>query len=181
MRLNYLVQPSTSKHGMYDHDTKYIAKNLREKFGNDTILMLGNWSAGNVKYHEPNRGVGMRKMLAKEGFQLYLLDQFITSSLCPTFQNGELEKPQKVQNPIPYKREKYPIVYRHGLLRCKNQQCLKAVTDTTFNLHSNGERPGRFCRLKEPLSIGYKRKGISSDSSSRPMKKANNPVWLSQR
>ena len=59
----------------------------------------------------------MRRMLAKEDFQVYLLDEFRTSSLCPFCQNGELETFKKVQNPRPYQREKYPIADRHGLLR----------------------------------------------------------------
>jgi hypothetical protein len=96
---------------------KRLAKKLRKKFGNDVILILGSWSAGNIKYHEPIRGVGMRRVLTKEGFQVYLLDEFRTSSLCPSCQNGKLKTFKKVQNPRPYQREKYPITDRHGLLR----------------------------------------------------------------
>ncbi|CAO3674959.1 unnamed protein product [Rhizopus stolonifer] len=88
---------------------KRLAKKLREKFGHDAILILGNWSAGNVKYHEPIRGVGMRIMLAKEGFQLYLFDEFRTSSLCPSCQNGELETFKKVQNPRLYQEKSIPL------------------------------------------------------------------------
>ncbi|KAG1560453.1 hypothetical protein G6F49_002680 [Rhizopus delemar] len=183
---------------------KRLTKKLRERFGNDAILILGNWSAGKVKYHEPIRGIGMRRMLAKEGFQVYLLDEFRTFSLCPSCQNGELETFKKVQNPRPYQREKYPVVDRHGLLRCKNQQCLKAVTSTTeaadkvplrrlwnrdmaatlnfrqilFSLRANGERPERFCRSKKSLSTGSKRKNISSSSASTspPTKIPNNSL-----
>ena len=86
---------------------KWLAKKLREKLGNDAILILDNWSSRNVKYHETIRGVGMGRMLAKEDFQVYLLDEFRTSSLCPFCQNGELETFKKVQNPRPYQREKY--------------------------------------------------------------------------
>ncbi|KAG0867331.1 hypothetical protein G6F16_008848 [Rhizopus arrhizus] len=96
---------------------KRPAKKLREKFGNDAILIVGNWLAGNVKYHESIRGVGMRRILGKEGFRMYLLDKFRTSSLFPSCQNRELEKFKKVQNPRPYQREKYPIADRHSLLR----------------------------------------------------------------
>ncbi|KAG1323973.1 hypothetical protein G6F62_009359 [Rhizopus arrhizus] len=174
---------------------KWLAKKLREKFGDDAILILGNWSAGNVKYHEAIRGVGMKRMLAKEGFQVYLLDEFRTSSLYPSCQNGELEMFKKVQNPRPYRREKHPIVDRHDL---------KVVTSTIeaiikfplrrlwnsdmaatlnfrhilFSLRANGERPKRFCRSKKPLSTGSKRKNMSSSSAStsRPTKRPNNPL-----
>ncbi|KAG1466854.1 hypothetical protein G6F46_002871 [Rhizopus delemar] len=59
---------------------KRLVKKLKEKFGNNAILIFGNWSAGN--------------------------------------------------NPRLYQREKHSIADRHSLLRCKNQQCLKAVTST---------------------------------------------------
>ncbi|KAG1462566.1 hypothetical protein G6F55_002892 [Rhizopus delemar] len=109
---------------------KWLAKKFKERFRNGAILILDNWSAGNVKYHEPIRGGEMRRMLVNEGFQVYLLDQLRASSLCPSCQNGELETFKKVQNPRPYQREKYPIADCHGLLRCKSQRCLKAVTRT---------------------------------------------------
>ncbi|EIE85095.1 hypothetical protein RO3G_09805 [Rhizopus delemar RA 99-880] len=70
------------------------------------------------------------KTLAKEGFQMFLLDEFRISSLCPSCQNDKLETFKKVQNPRLYQREKHSIADRHSLLRCKNQQCLKAVTST---------------------------------------------------
>ncbi|KAG0758207.1 hypothetical protein G6F16_010444 [Rhizopus arrhizus] len=183
---------------------KRLAKKFRKEFGNDAILILGSWSAGNIKYHEPIRGVGMRRVLAKEGFQVYFLDGFRTSSLCPSCQNGKLKTFKKVQNPRTYQREKYPITDRHGLLRCKNQQCLKVVTSTIeatakaplyrfwnramtatlnfrhilFSLRANDERPERFCISKKPLSTGSKRKNISSTpaSISRPTKRSNNPL-----
>ncbi|KAG0734394.1 hypothetical protein G6F57_009950 [Rhizopus arrhizus] len=183
---------------------KRLAKKFRKEFGNDAILIPGSWSAGNIKYHEPIRGVGMRRVLVKEGFQVYFLVEFLTSSLCPSCQNGKHKTFEKVQNPRTYQREKYPITDRHGLLRCKNQQCLKVVTSTIeatakvplcrfwnraitatlnfryilFSLRANDERPERFCISKKPLSTGSKRKNISSTpaSTSRPTKRSNNPL-----
>lgn len=51
---------------------KRLARNLRTKFGDDATLIIGNWSARNVKFHEYIRGVGMRRILAKQGSKLYL-------------------------------------------------------------------------------------------------------------
>ncbi|KAI8091231.1 uncharacterized protein B0P05DRAFT_634361 [Gilbertella persicaria] len=82
------------------------------------------FSAGNVKFHEPIRGVGMRRMLQKEGFLVHLIDEFKTCSICPVCK-GDVETFKEVVNPRPFRREKYPTVKRHGLLRCKNEQCLK--------------------------------------------------------
>jgi hypothetical protein len=52
-----------------------VAKNLRNKFCTfeeqggaiDPIVVLGNWSATMTKFHEPNRGKGMRRM---QGFNI---------------------------------------------------------------------------------------------------------------
>ncbi|KAG1140577.1 hypothetical protein G6F37_008968 [Rhizopus arrhizus] len=171
---------------------KRLAKRLREKFGNDAILILGNWLAGNVKHHEAIRGIRMRRMLAKEGFWVYLLDEFLTSSLCPSCQNGKLKMFKKVQNPRPYKKEKHPIVDRHGLLSTieatakiplrrlwnRNMPATLKFRHILFSLRANGERPKRFCRSKKPLSTSSKRKNMSSSSAStsRPTKRSNDPL-----
>ncbi|KAI8075447.1 uncharacterized protein B0P05DRAFT_617285 [Gilbertella persicaria] len=103
---------------------KRLCKNIRKHFGNDTVIVIGNWSAGNVKFHEPIRGVGMRRMLQIEGFLVHLIDKFKTSSICPVCKD-DVETFKELVNPRPFRREKYPTAKRHGLLRCKNEQCLK--------------------------------------------------------
>ncbi|KAI7900926.1 uncharacterized protein BX663DRAFT_537301 [Cokeromyces recurvatus] len=101
-----------------------LAKTLKQKFGDDCVLVLGNWFASNTKYHEPIRGVGMRRMLKKEGLQVYLLDEYKTSLFFPECKNGKLRKLSHVKNPRLHMRGKYPVVEYHGLLRCTNQKCL---------------------------------------------------------
>ncbi|KAG2236350.1 hypothetical protein INT48_008332 [Thamnidium elegans] len=95
---------------------KRLSKNLRKKFGNDCILILGNWSACHMKFQEQIRGKGMRKMLRKEGFQIYLLDEYKTSSICPSCEH-QLENFKECINPRPYRRSNNPTVKCHGLLR----------------------------------------------------------------
>ncbi|KAI9228787.1 MAG: hypothetical protein DHS80DRAFT_1898, partial [Piptocephalis tieghemiana] len=51
-----------------------LARHLRETFGPDAVLVMGNWSSPHARYHEPIRGKGMREMLRKKGFQVYLVD-----------------------------------------------------------------------------------------------------------
>ncbi|KAI8388266.1 uncharacterized protein BYT42DRAFT_611336 [Radiomyces spectabilis] len=123
---------------------------------------MENWSASNVKFHEPIRGVGMRRMLKKQGFEVYLLDEFKTSSCCPDC-GDPLEKFKKVPNPRPYRRTKQPEVLCHGLLRCTNQKCkhdhgyklwnrdLAAVLNfrkILFGHRENNERPTLFKRKR---------------------------------
>ncbi|PHZ09425.1 uncharacterized protein RHIMIDRAFT_299849 [Rhizopus microsporus ATCC 52813] len=174
---------------------KRLTRNLITKLGDDATLIIGNWSTGNVKFHEPIRGTGMRRMLAKQGFKICLLDECKISSLFPSCLSGKLEKFKKVQNSRPFQREKQPTVTCHGTLRCKNQQCLEDTTGTIsrrrlwnrdmvatlnfrhilFGLRENGKRPERFCRHNAPPSTSFKRKAISS-AISRPTKKTTNPL-----
>ncbi|KAJ1851200.1 hypothetical protein LPJ73_003113, partial [Coemansia sp. RSA 2703] len=49
----------------------------------DPIIVLGDWSRSNAPGRRPGRGIGLQRDLHKMGFQIYLLDEFKTSSLCP--------------------------------------------------------------------------------------------------
>ncbi|RVS89181.1 hypothetical protein, partial [Klebsiella pneumoniae] len=42
-----------------------LVKRLRAKFGADSILVIGNWSAPNVKHQEPTRNKALIRMLQK--------------------------------------------------------------------------------------------------------------------
>ncbi|KAJ1991864.1 hypothetical protein GGI26_003757 [Coemansia sp. RSA 1358] len=100
--------------------------NLQTKFGQDTVLVMGNRSAPMSQYHEPIRNKGMRAMLRKHGFQMYLLDENRTPKTCPVCCDGELYV-QKVQNPRPFRRATDATDFCHGLLRCSNKKCLESV------------------------------------------------------
>ncbi|ORE11642.1 hypothetical protein BCV72DRAFT_193162, partial [Rhizopus microsporus var. microsporus] len=59
-------------------DQKLI-QDLRAKFGEDAVFVMGNWFAPHARYHEPIRGFGFRRLLKKHGFQIYLVDEYKTS------------------------------------------------------------------------------------------------------
>ena len=88
------------------------------------MLILGDWSAPTVKYHEPIRNKGMIRMLKKNGFDVYLINEFKTSPVCPDCE-GALKKFCTVANPRPYRREKNPTVTCNGLLKCDNHSPAK--------------------------------------------------------
>jgi hypothetical protein len=50
-----------------------------QRFGDDCMLIMGNWSAGNTAFHEPIRGIGMRRALRKRGLTVLLIDEYMTS------------------------------------------------------------------------------------------------------
>ncbi|KAJ2865220.1 hypothetical protein GGH94_002361 [Coemansia aciculifera] len=85
--------------------------NMTLKYGDDLVMVCGNWSAPMAKFHAPIRGRGWRKKFKKFGFRTFLFDK----PEC----NGELETFKRVKNPRPYQRQREPRVVCHGLLQCK--------------------------------------------------------------
>jgi hypothetical protein len=55
-------------------------------------------------------------MLKKNGFVVYLINEYKAFSHCPTYEN-ESEKFKTVPNPHPYQRKKKPDMLCNGLLR----------------------------------------------------------------
>ncbi|KAH9253548.1 hypothetical protein BASA81_008595 [Batrachochytrium salamandrivorans] len=80
----------------------------------------GDWSRGSqMKFLEPTKGVGMRKLFSRAGYEVVLVDEFRTSCTCFGCEGGACEKFRSVMNPRSWMREKRPMVLRNGLLRCK--------------------------------------------------------------
>ncbi|KAI7903813.1 uncharacterized protein BX663DRAFT_530526 [Cokeromyces recurvatus] len=86
-----------------DQNDQMLVKRLKKKFGHDAILVIGNWSASNSKYHEPTRNKDLIRMLKKNGFQVFNIDEYKTSSCCPTCESS-LETFKTVANPRLHKR-----------------------------------------------------------------------------
>ncbi|KAJ2664053.1 hypothetical protein IWW48_001065 [Coemansia sp. RSA 1200] len=111
-----------------------LAKNLRKKFGMNPTLVLGDWSATNVRWHAPIPGVGMRRMLVKLGFRLLHIDEYLTSTMCPYCETGKLKKFLQVGNPRPHRRGVRPVIASHAVLRCENVTCIGRVADGQSDL-----------------------------------------------
>ncbi|KAI7902479.1 uncharacterized protein BX663DRAFT_531409 [Cokeromyces recurvatus] len=110
-----------------------LAKTLKQKFGEDRVLVLGNWYTSNPKYHEPIKGVGIRRMLKKEGLQVYLLDEYKMLSFCPKCKNG-----------------KQLLIF--SFTRCTNQKYLAAVLNFRDIVLSHRQALGRPSRFKRETS-----------------------------
>ncbi|KAG1054613.1 hypothetical protein G6F43_003387 [Rhizopus delemar] len=152
----------------FDQNDQKLIRSLKAKFGQDAVLVFGDRSAPNVKYQEPTRSKGLIRMLKKNGFAVYLINEYKTSSHCPTCEN-ELEKFKTVPSPRRYQRKKKPNELCNGLLRCKSFSCLKQQTTVIKrrlwnrdqaavlnffkilnSLRKTGERPSLYIR-KYPL------------------------------
>lgn len=101
----------------YDKCDVSLAKGLKKKFGNDAVLVIGDWSAPNARFHEPTRNKGLLRFLKKSKFPVYLIQEYKTSTCCPSCITAEMETFKEVENPRPHQREDHPTVECHGLLR----------------------------------------------------------------
>ena len=141
-----------------------LATAIKNSFGRNCVLIWGNWSATTTKFHEPIRGIGMRRALRKRGITILMLDEYNTSKHCPACTSKSLETFKRVPNPRPWRRQTRPTVLCNGLLRCTNQNCrqplqsarlynrdLVAACNFRYILQSlrlDGTRPPRFCRTR---------------------------------
>ena len=95
--------------------------NFKEKYGDKlgTIVCFGDFEQKkHMKFKEPTKGKGMRKLFRQNGYEVFLVDEFRTSKMCSRCMEGECEKFMKRKNPRPYRDE---MILVHGLLRCKNE------------------------------------------------------------
>ncbi|ORE04796.1 hypothetical protein BCV72DRAFT_257100 [Rhizopus microsporus var. microsporus] len=148
------------------NDDKLI-KSLKKKSGHDAVLVLGDWFAANVKFHEPIRNKGLIQMLKKSGFDLYLINEYKTSSLCPDCER-KLEKFKIVDSSGPYRRKDVSKVKCNGLLRCKDHspnklwnRDLAAVCNfrkILMSLRETGERASCFRQSQPFTKPSHKRK-----------------------
>ncbi|KAJ2481728.1 hypothetical protein IWW56_001537 [Coemansia sp. RSA 2131] len=101
-----------------------LVNRLRKRFSQDAVFILGNWSASMTRFHEPIRGKGWRTLLKRAGFDVYLIDEYLTSKTCPNCEE-RISTFLNVPNPRPFRRTSRPIVKCHGLLGCTSQTCME--------------------------------------------------------
>ena len=111
LKWNAFMNRKRSEHKMINR--------FKEIFGapTETIIGFGDWEQKKqMKYKEATKGIGMRNLFRKAGYQVYLVDEFRTSCRCSNCK-GECEKFRECQNPRPWKKNE--TTQRHGLLMCK--------------------------------------------------------------
>ena len=96
---------------------------FKDKFGSpeEVVIGFGDWEQKQqMKYKEPTKGIGMRKLFRKAGYKVYLVDEFRTSCRCYNC-GGECEhsNERKQTNPRSWMRKEREYISVHGLLKCK--------------------------------------------------------------
>ena len=97
------------------HEQKLVNR-FKNKFGNpkDTVVCIGDYEQRHhMKHKEPTKGIGMRTVLRKAGYSVYLVDEHKTSCRCSKC-GGQNKKF------MPRKNHNGNLVLVHALLRCQN-------------------------------------------------------------
>lgn len=125
------------------------------------IGLLIDWEQKqHMKYKEPIKGKGIRKIFRDNGYKLYLVDEFRTSCMCSICkeETGRCEKFQIRENPKPYNSGNILV---HGLISCKNCSNVwnRDVNGATniYRIAKNAinglERPKYLCREKKEEDV----------------------------
>ena len=131
-----------------------------EKFGDpaETFVCIGDFEQKqHMKYKEPVKGKGFRDLFRRNGFEIYLINEFRTSCRCFKC-HGECRTFRSCNNPRPWRKDE--IILRHGLIMC---QTCKALWNRDENSSCNMYRlvqcaiqqqplPNYLCREKKHLS-----------------------------
>lgn len=89
----------------------------------NVVIAFGDWEQKKqMKYKEPTKGKGMRKLFREFGYMVYLVDEFRTSCKCYNCKStepkeGYCEKFRICNNPRPWKADMR--ILRHGVIKCK--------------------------------------------------------------
>jgi len=144
------------------HEQKMI-NNFKKIFGKpeEVIICAGDFEQKqHMKFKEPIKGKGIRKIFRDNGYKLYLVDEFRTSCMCSICkdESGRCEKFQIRKNPKPYRSDNILV---HGLLKCKTcfgvwNRDVNGATNI-YRIAKNAinglERPKYLCREKKVENI----------------------------
>jgi hypothetical protein len=97
-----------------------LVNDLCAKFGN-AVLVFGDATIGNKKFHSPTPCVGIRDLLQRKGFDILVLDEYRTSSRCPLCKS-EVKPFKRRRTPRTWQNNS-PLRLVHGLLKCESDEC----------------------------------------------------------
>ena len=131
-----------------------MMSDFRKMYGNpeNVVICIGDWEQRKqMKYKEPTLGIGMRSLLRKNNYKVYLVDEFRSSCKCSKCDGGVCEKFMVRKNPRPNKDDMRLV---HGLLHCKNgcgewnrdRNGASNIYKIAYQAIYGMERPGYLCR-----------------------------------
>ena len=79
--------------------------------------MIKTLQKQHMKYKEPTKGKGIRKLFRENDYKVYLVDEYRTSCMCSKCCEGKCEKFITREDPKPYKKGNIIV---HGALKKKD-------------------------------------------------------------
>jgi hypothetical protein len=139
---------------------------FKEKFGKpkEVAICIGDYAQRkHIKFKEPTKGKGMRRLFRRAGYDVYLGDEYNSSA--KSFLTGtDTEKFRKRGSPRPWRVQNGHKEVRlwHGLIRSKNDPSINSTKHTLFNRDFNGSMgilTKAYCAINaKELPKHYKRK-----------------------
>jgi transposase len=134
-----------------------LQQNLKKKYGkpSNSVVCLGDWEqAQHMRYKEPVKGKGFRKLLRQFGYQVYLVDEYRTSKLCADCKNPAAINKKFFNAKYKTKSGKSRSKTLHALVKCKTcARVWNRDTNSSINIRrigrsmiDTGERPDYLCR-----------------------------------
>jgi transposase len=139
----------------------------------NTIVCIGDFEQKHqMKYEEPTKGKGLRTLLRKNGFDVYLVNEFRTSCRCFKC-HGECDVFRTCENPRPWRNDE--ITLRHGLTMCKTCKALwNRDENSSCNIYKiaqmaiqQTDRPKYLCREEKKQFSG-----VTSTSQKQNLRKS---------
>ena len=137
--LYYSATNSNSRFNLYQKSEAELIKKVKLKFGPPatTTILLGDWNGAHMRFHAPCKVKGFRNTFKRAGYDVFLVNEHLTSQTCPCCNEKSLEKFRIRPSPRPWRRRAPEPV--HGLLRCKSEYCQPFVNRN--NVFANQEIP----------------------------------------
>jgi len=136
-----------------------MIRRFKKVFGTPEELVIAygdlNQSNNHMKYHEPTKGVGMRKIFRKAGYKVYLQNEHKTTKI-NFITEEETEIFRKRGNPRPWRKD---IRKWHGLLRSKNVPDSKSshiLLNRDFNASMNIRKLFKLLLNNKEIPKAYK-------------------------
>jgi hypothetical protein len=109
---------------------------FKDKYGSpsDVLIAFGDHEQKHqMRHHEPTKDVGIRRLFRRNGYQVYLIDEYRTSCRCHKC-GCQIEMFLSRMSPRPWRKQS--VVSVHGLLRCQSVKC-RTVYNRDYNACQN--------------------------------------------
>ena len=138
---------------------QWMINNFKKIFGKpeDVVVGIGDFEQKkHRKFKEPVKGKGFRSLLRKNGYKVYLVDEFRTSKMCSNCER-ECGTFRYCENPRPWRDG---LIKCHGVLMCKTCNALwNRDENSSRNIYKivksaveKVARPAYLCRSNKKVS-----------------------------